>query len=239
MAAFDRPVEVRPRGERGRRANQARDERRLRERHGARRFPEQVARHRLDAVDAAAQIDSIEIQLEDLRLGQLLLEQHREHGFLSLARRGALVREEQRARELLGQRAPTLQAIRAAHVPPHGPPQPDGIDPEMMVEAMILGRDHRVLEIRGDVVERHVTTLLVHPEPGAAIGGIEPRVADAPPQLEDGPSLAHGPHDRDCGQRDEGELQACKNAVTPGAGEDRQDTRARPAWAFSAKESTV
>ena len=35
----------------------------------------------------------------------------------------------------------------------------------MAVEAMVLDGNDGVLEIGGDVVERHVATLLVHPEP--------------------------------------------------------------------------
>ena len=39
-----------------------------------RRLPEQVLRHRLDAVDAGAEVDAVQVELEDLRLGELRLD---------------------------------------------------------------------------------------------------------------------------------------------------------------------
>ena len=71
-------------------------------------------RHRLDAVDAGAQIHAVQVELEDLRLRQLRLEQQRDDRFLGLAADGPRVREEQRARELLRQRAAALDAPRRA-----------------------------------------------------------------------------------------------------------------------------
>ena len=44
-------------------------------------------------------------------------------------------------------------------------PEADRIDAEMAVEAVVLDGDDRVPQIRGDLVERDVAPLLVHPEP--------------------------------------------------------------------------
>ena len=65
------------------------------------------------------------------------------------------------------------------HVAEDGAAERDRIDAEVAVEAMILDRDERVLQVGGNVAQRHVLPLLVHPEPAPAVGGEEPRVADA------------------------------------------------------------
>ena len=67
-AAATRGVEVRPRRVGRRRADDAGDQRGLAERELRRRLAEHLLRHRLDAVDAAAQVDAIEIELQDLAL---------------------------------------------------------------------------------------------------------------------------------------------------------------------------
>ena len=59
--------------ERRRRADQPRDESGFRERQVVCRLPEDVPRHVLDAVDARAQVDAVEIELEDLVLRELPL----------------------------------------------------------------------------------------------------------------------------------------------------------------------
>ena len=82
VAALERAVVVRPRRQRRRRADQPGDERRLRQRDRLRRLAEQMLRHRLDAVDAGAEIDAIQIELENLLLGELRLDQQRDAGFL-------------------------------------------------------------------------------------------------------------------------------------------------------------
>ena len=71
MAALERSLVIRPGGQGRRRADQAGDERRLGQRDDARGLAEQMLRHRLDAVDAGAEIDAIEIELENLLLGEL------------------------------------------------------------------------------------------------------------------------------------------------------------------------
>jgi hypothetical protein len=76
--------------------------------------------HGLDAVDPGAEIDAIEIELEDLILGQLDLEQQRDDGFFRFARQGAGVREEECACQLLRQGAAAFgpSAAQVAHQRP-------------------------------------------------------------------------------------------------------------------------
>src|SRR4029079_15640809 len=111
-----------------------------------------------------------------------------------------LIRQKQGPRELLRERAAALDGPTRTHVAEDGASQPDRIDTEMLVEAMILAGDERVLQVRGNVGERHVLAVLVHPEPGPPVGGEEPGVADAAPQFVDGPCLPQRPGERDRGQ---------------------------------------
>ena len=62
---------------------------------------EEAPRRSVDAIGAAAEINPVEIQLEDLVLGEFALDGQRQHAFLDLAAEGAAVGEEDVARELL------------------------------------------------------------------------------------------------------------------------------------------
>ena len=63
----------------------------------------------------------------------------------------------------------------------------------MPVEAVILDRDERVLQVDRDLGERHVLMVLVHAEPAPAVGGQEPGVADAARQPMDRVALPEHP----------------------------------------------
>ena len=63
---------------------------------------EEAARGGVDAIGAAAEIDAVEIELEDLVLGELALQRQRQDRFLDLAPEAAVVGQEDVARELLG-----------------------------------------------------------------------------------------------------------------------------------------
>ena len=78
----------------------------------ARRLVEVEMRGAVDAEGAAAHIGAVEIELQDLVLGQPGLEPDREEGFLDLALDGALVVQEQVLGELLGDRRAALHARR-------------------------------------------------------------------------------------------------------------------------------
>src|SRR6185295_981154 len=110
--------EIARRGEFRGRLDQTREERRFRERHVARGLAEVALRRRLDAVSAGAEIDAVEIEVEDLVLGIFPLEPYREDHLLQLALHGALLRQEQVLGELLRDgraalRYATMQHVRA------------------------------------------------------------------------------------------------------------------------------
>src|SRR3546814_1707064 len=87
-----------------RRLDQPGDHRRLAEAQLLRRMAEELARRRVDAIGAAAVIDLVHIQLEDLVLREFALEREREDRLMGLACKCVFVRQEDRARELLGAR---------------------------------------------------------------------------------------------------------------------------------------
>src|ERR1700680_531852 len=106
-----------------------------------------MLRHRVDAVNARAQVHTIEIQLEDLLFAELRLDEQRNGRFLRLASVRADVREKQRTRELLRQGAAALDPSAEANVAHRRARDPDRIDARMVIEAEVLDGDHRVLKI--------------------------------------------------------------------------------------------
>ena len=89
------------------------------------------------------------------------------------------------------------------HIAPEGPAEPDRINADVMIKTMILDRNDGVLQVRRDLVQRHVAPLLVHAEPRPPVGRVEPRVANAATQLVHRPPLSHGPDDENRRRGDE------------------------------------
>ena len=127
-----------------RRPDQAREHRRLGERQRARRLGEIAPGRGVGAVGATAQIDAIEIQLEDLRLVEAGLDPERVERLLDLAGEAALGREEHQLRELLADRAAALDHAAGLEIADEGAADADRIDARMLVEAPVLDRDHRL-----------------------------------------------------------------------------------------------
>src|ERR1700689_4420462 len=75
---------------------------RFRQRQYARRLAEIALRRALDAIGAGTEIDAVEVEFENLRFGEFVLEPERQHDLLQLAGDGALLGEEQVLGELLG-----------------------------------------------------------------------------------------------------------------------------------------
>ena len=151
--AGGRQVDVR--GEFGRRLEQAGEHRGFREVHVARRLVEIILRRRVDPEGAAAEIGAVEIELEDLVLRQPHLQPQRQERLLDLALDGALVRQEQVLGELLGDRGAALHDAAGARIGEHGAHGAGDVDAEMLVEAPVLGGQHRLDQVVGELVERH------------------------------------------------------------------------------------
>jgi hypothetical protein len=122
-----------------------------------RRFGEAVHRERA----AVAEVHLVQVQLEDLILGQPALRDHRHELFAQLARHALLGREQQVLHELLRQRAPAHEVrLVAFEVRDHRRRGSDEVDPGVVVEAAILDREDGVAHVLRDLLQRHLAPLL-------------------------------------------------------------------------------
>ena len=144
---------------------------------------------------------------------------HRERGLARLAPVGPLVREEQRPRQLLRQRAarprasPDARSCARRRGRGQSGRRRDACrsgDPRRRRTPAAGGRD---------VGERHVLTVLVHAEPAPAVCRQEPGVADAARQPMDGIALA---------QRQVIAIAVRTTSATKTTAKTRSRTRARP-----------
>ena len=89
-------------------------------------------RRGVDAIGAGAEIDAVEIDLEDLVLAEAVLEPQRQQGFLDLAGEAALGRQKQVLGELLGDRAAALDDMAGGEIGESGPRRPIGSTPKWL-----------------------------------------------------------------------------------------------------------
>ena len=92
----------------------------------------------VDTVGAGAEIDLVEVSDEDRFLAQAVFEPERDHCFLDFAFEGAFGGQEHQLGKLLGDRATALPYLSRHHVDDRGARNADGIEAEMVVEAMIF-----------------------------------------------------------------------------------------------------
>src|ERR1700721_4012700 len=102
----------------------------------------------LHAIGAGAEIDAVEIELENLGLGVLALQPERQLSFLQFALEGAFLGQEQVFRQLLGKRRATLRNAAMQDVGNRRPQNAPGVDAEMRIEAAVLDGDERLRQIR-------------------------------------------------------------------------------------------
>ena len=150
-----------------------REERRFRQRQLQRVVPEIRPRRALDAIRAVPEVDRVEVSGQDLVLRPLLLELPRERSLLQLPCDGMRVAGQLVLHELLGDRRAALHGALMADVGPERARHAADVDSTVLVEALVLGRDDRLLHPRADAVARHE-----HPALAAAQHG-EDRVAVA------------------------------------------------------------
>src|SRR5204862_7007155 len=113
----------------------------------------EATRGGIDAVGAAAEIDAVEVELEDLVLREAPLQRHGEDRLAKLAREAAVVVEEDVSGELLGDGRSALPPASLLESDHERSDDADRIDSDMASEAPVLDRDHRVAHHRGDSVE--------------------------------------------------------------------------------------
>ncbi len=122
------------------------DHRRLVEREVLHRLRKVQLRGRLDAIDAVSPVHLVGVHREDLFLRVALLDLKGEEHLLDLAFRRELVRQKQLSGELLGDRAGPA-AAPASRGPPHGRnEEATNVDPAVVEERTVLGRDERVAQ---------------------------------------------------------------------------------------------
>ena len=123
--------------------------------HLANRLAEIILGRGLDPVGTAAEIGAVEIELEDLGLGVVVLEIDGDERFLDLAAQGALGGEEHVLGELLGQRATTLNHRVVLCIGGKRAEGAHDVYAEMLEEAPVLGRERRLDHEVGNFLERH------------------------------------------------------------------------------------
>ena len=84
----------------------------------------------------------------------------RQERFLDLALDGALVRQEQVLGELLRERGAALHDAAGARIGDQRAHGAGDVDAEMLVEAPVLGGEHRLDQVVGELVERHRVVVL-------------------------------------------------------------------------------
>ena len=151
-------VEIARRRQPRRRLDQAGEQRGLGERNIARRLAEVTLRGLLDAVGAGAEINAVEIELEDLTLGEFPLQPDRQQHLLQLAVDRALLRQKQILRQLLGDGGAALAHAAVQDIGDERARDPEGVDAVVLVKAAVLDGDEGLRHVTRQVLERQWLT---------------------------------------------------------------------------------
>src|SRR5262245_63227381 len=120
---------------------QAGKKRALLDRELLRRLSEIAARGELDAPGAAAEIDGIEIELQNLRLAERTLDPRRHDHLADLALVGQILAHQQVLDDLLSDGRAALRAPGRGEIADEGADQAAFVDPLVLIEALVLGRE--------------------------------------------------------------------------------------------------
>jgi hypothetical protein len=188
-----------------------------------------------DAVGTLAEVDLVDVALEQLVLGILALELAGVEHLPQLAEHGAGGARVVQLGQLLGDRAPAL-GVALGGVQ-GGPEHRRRVDTAVGVEVGVLGGEHGVDDVTGQRAQRHRVPLLGAQEADlTAVGGEHPAAARQRLEVADGRGQGRG-HDEDDlaehGRRGpaEGRDDADDEQRDQAAGSDLQQKRA-PAAAF-------
>ena len=186
--------------------------------HLAHRFAEVELRGGLNAEGAAAHVDAVEVELEDLALGEMRLEPEGQEGLVDLAGHRALVRQEQVLGELLGDRGAALHDARGARIDRQRPQGADHVDAEMGVEAAVLRGEHGLGKVGRHLGERHAVVVqdaaaadldaVVVEEGDREVGLLQPIVGDV--------AVDRKGERQEADQADDAEVQALAGEVDGG-----------------------
>ncbi len=120
-------------------------------------LPEVDLRGSLDAVGPGSEVDLVQVQLEDRVLGEVAFDLHRHPRFLELAGEGLLAADllrEDVARQLHRDGREPLGEAHRQEVVLDGAHDAPIVDPVVIVEALVLGRDERLAHRQRDFGQR-------------------------------------------------------------------------------------
>ena len=124
-----------------------------------------------DAADGAAvalaEVDLVQVRLEDLRLGVPPLHQRGQPRLAGFAEERAARADQPVLHELLGDGGAALHDAARAQVGPRRAQQPAGVEPAVLEEAVVLGGQHRVDQHQRHLGQPHRAMVLAGPVVGA------------------------------------------------------------------------
>src|SRR3546814_3174585 len=106
-----------------------------------------ISRNCIDTIRAGAEVDPVEVDGEDLVLGEAVLQPERQHDLLDLALQSAIRAEEEVLGKLLGEGGAALGDAAFAQVHVNRTKKAAIVDAAVLVEAAVLHRDHRPRQV--------------------------------------------------------------------------------------------
>jgi hypothetical protein len=105
-----------------------------------------------ESIGAAAEVDLVQVEFEDLVLGKLAFQRQRQHRLADLAIERAAAVEEDVAGQLLGDGRATLTPVPALRAHHQRAQDADRIDAPVLAEAAVFHRNQRILHRVRDAV---------------------------------------------------------------------------------------
>ena len=132
-------------------------------RHGERRrrLLEVGVRRHVDAPGAAAEIDRVQVDFEDLVLAQRLVDARGDDHLADLALVADVVADQQVLRDLLGDGRAALRPAGLGDVGDEGADQAALVDALVLIEALVFGGDEGEPDVFGNLPERHPLAAVV------------------------------------------------------------------------------
>ena len=174
VAAHDRLLRIGDGVEPRRRLGQSRDHRELGERELRDGHPVVDLRRGPDTVGALAEKDLVDVELEDLVLGELTLDLQGEEDFVELADVRLLPAEEEVPGHLHGDGAAPRPLLPGTNEVQHGPGQALPVDPGVLEEPIILACENRLDQSFRDFVEaQRLAALLAELGEELVVAGVD------------------------------------------------------------------
>src|ERR1700693_402432 len=125
-----------------------------------RRFPEIALGSRLRTIKAASEVHPVQVKFHDLVLWDRPLDPHRQKHLEYFPIVGPISQIKHVPGQLLRHRTGTLADTSGLGILDQRPEHPEKIDPAVFVKAVVLFRNDRVHQIRRDLVQRYLFSIL-------------------------------------------------------------------------------